>query len=129
MDGLLIDSEPVWARAIDGFCQRRGARYSEPDIAACIGLGIGHNVVYLAERYGWPLDADAQIAEILADFTGRVASASAMPHAQRLLQALRGRLPIAVGSSTVRPLVEAALTAQGWLSWFDAVVTGSDVTH
>lgn len=129
MDGLLIDSEPVWATAIDAFCARRGASFSAADASACMGRGIPFVADYLARTYGWAHEAEAHVNEICDEFEARAPGAAACLGAEELLRGLRGRLPVALASSTVRRLVEAALGARGWLPMFDAVVTGSDVTR
>lgn len=126
MDGLLVDSEPLWARVTDAFCQRRGARYDAEDAAACMGRGIGRTIEYLAARYGWQPDLEAHAAEISDDFAREVPGAPACHGADVLLRGLHGRLPIGLGSSSARRLVEAALGGKGWFSLFGAVVTGSD---
>ncbi len=129
MDGLLLDSEPLWAAVLDDFCVSRGARYSDEDAAECLGRGIDRCVTYLVERYGIAGEHRALTAEIDERFRVRAHEAPPCPHAEELLDAARARTKVALGSSTARPLVEAALGPRGWLSRFDAVVTGSDVAH
>jgi HAD superfamily hydrolase (TIGR01509 family) len=126
MDGLLVDSEPLWSLVTDAFCQRRGARYDAEDAAACMGRGIGRTVDYLAARYGWVAETEAHAAEISDHFAREVPGAPACAGADALLRALQGRVPIALGSSSARRLVEAALGGKGWFSLFGAVVTGTD---
>lgn len=127
MDGLLVDSEPVWVEAIDACCVRRGGRYEAVDARACMGRGIPFTAHHLSAKYGWPLEVDAYVTEVCDDFARRVHGAPACAGAEELLRGLRGRRPVALGSSTARPLVEAALGPRGWLPLFDAMVTGSDV--
>lgn len=129
MDGLLLDSEPLWDRVTDAFCVARGARYTETDSAACRGRGVDHTARYLSETKGFPLDVDGHVREIEAAFLRAVATADYCVGAAELLRDLSGRLPIAIGSSSPRPIVEQALGPRGALPLFDAVVTGSDVVH
>lgn len=129
MDGVLVDSEPLWEQVTDDFCRRRGARYDEHDVVACVGRGIRHSAVYLAERYGFAGSADEHTLEILADFAKRAPGVAACAGAESLLRGLRGRIPLALGTSSSRAVVEASLGARGWLPLFDAIVTGDDVAH
>jgi beta-phosphoglucomutase-like phosphatase (HAD superfamily) len=129
MDGLLLDSEPLWDRVTDGFCVARGARYTETDSAVCRGRGVDHTARYLSETKGFPLDVDAHVREIEDAFLAAVETATYCVGAPELLRSLHGHLPIAVGSSSPRPIVERALGPRGALALFDAVVTGSDVVH
>ncbi len=127
MDGLLLDTEPLWDEVIDGFCARRGQRYTEHDAARCRGRGIEQCALYLKERYGFDGEVLALVDEIDSAFERRVAAAPPMVGARELLFAAARRGPTALGSSSARPLVEEALGARGWLSVFGAIVTGSDV--
>jgi beta-phosphoglucomutase-like phosphatase (HAD superfamily) len=129
MDGLLIDSEPAWEEAIDAFCGRRGQRYTREDAAACMGRGIPFVAAYLAETYRWPLEAEAQVQAICEEFAARVPAAAGCKGAAELLAGLRGVYPLALATSSPRWLAEAALGPRGWLSSFDAIVTGGDVTR
>lgn len=129
MDGLLLDSEPLWAAVLDDFCAARGGRYSEEDAAACLGRGIDRCVEHLVARYGFGGEHRDLVAEIDERFRVRAHEAPPCPHALRVVDAAKSCTKIALGSSTARPLVEAALGPRGWLGRFDAVVTGSDVAN
>jgi len=127
MDGLLLDSEPLWDEVTHAFCVARGGVYTEADSQACRGRGIAHTARYLAETKGFVLDVAETVTQIETAFVAAVPRARFCLGAEELLRSLSGRLPIALGSSSPRIIVEAALTARGALSLFDAVVTGSDV--
>ena len=100
MDGLLVDSEPIWTQVTDAFCQRRGQRYTAADEAACLGSGIGITMDYLSRTYGWPLDRDAQVDEVLDELVTHLPSAPELPGASALLEALAGSgIPVAVVST------------------------------
>jgi beta-phosphoglucomutase-like phosphatase (HAD superfamily) len=129
MDGLLIDSEPVWNEAIDAFCRARGARYTREDVAACMGRGIPFVTEHLAARWGWPLEREAQVQAICEEFAGRVPSASACEGAEQLLRAFQGFCPLGLATSSPRWLAEAALKPRGWWDFFAQTVTGSDVVR
>jgi len=129
MDGLLIDSEPLWSDVLDAFCARRGQRYTAVDAAACLGRGIDRCAEYLIATYGFEGEASAHVDEIERGFEACAGSAPACKGAEALLLALAGETKLALGSSSARPLVQAALGPRGWLSRFDVVVTGSDVAR
>jgi len=129
MDGLLLDSEPLWAEVIHALCVTRGASYTETDSALCRGRGVDNTVRYLSAAKGFPLDVEGDLALIEAAFVAAVPRAPYCVGAEALLRSLAGRVPVALGSSSPRHIVEAALRGRGALSLFDAVVTGSDVAR
>ncbi len=115
--------------AIDACCQKRGGRYEAADAKVCMGRGIPFTARHLETKYGWGLDVDAYVTEVCDDFARRVHAAPGCLGAEELLRGLRGRRQVALGSSSTRPLVEAALGPRGWLPLFDTLVTGSDVAR
>ena len=125
LDGVLVDSEGIWARAEAETVEGLGGEYTTEVSAALYGRGHRDGARILAERFGGDADAiaDTLLANALAGF-GR--GLEPLPGARDLVAQLRGRVPIAVASNSVRVIVETALAAAG-LEGFDAVVAGEDV--
>ena len=129
MDGLLLDTEPLWDEVIDLFCQARGQRYTHEDAVQCRGRGIEQCARYLSKQYGFSGEISAQVDEIDNAFERRVGGSSPCVGAEDLLRFASPLWPCALGSSSTRPLINAALGPRGWLPLFHAIVTGSDVTR
>lgn len=127
MDGLLVDSEPLWAQVSDAFCRARGARYDEHDERACTGRGIPHMITHLCRRYGFSGDESALVEELLASFEPRAHEAPEKPHASTVLRALHGVMPLALGTSSTRAVIDASFGPRGWLPLFGAIVSGDQV--
>jgi len=65
MDGLLIDSEPLWAMAEADLLAAHGGTMAEADRLATVGRSITASVVVYADRLGIP-DAAAELrAELI----------------------------------------------------------------
>jgi mannitol-1-/sugar-/sorbitol-6-/2-deoxyglucose-6-phosphatase len=127
MDGLLIDSEPLWKQVIAACCERRGRSFSDEDASHCIGRGIPASVAYLIATYGFSGSASELVDEIVDDFCDQVALCPELPGVEGLLSRVAERLPIAVVSSSDRRVVEAALSQRPWFAYFKTLVYGSDV--
>ena len=127
MDGLLLDSEPLWGRVEAAYARELGVAWTDEHAARCVGTGMRATVGLMAELAGRPLDLDAGIAAIVSAFVDRCGEIPLKRGARELLDAMRGRLPMAVASSSARRVVEAALAPAGLLPCFDAIVTGDDV--
>ena len=125
LDGVLVDSEGIWARAEAETVEGLGGEYTTEVSAALYGRGHRDGARILAERFGGDADAiaDTLLANALAGFRRGL---EPLPGARDLVAQLRGRVPIAVASNSVRVFVETALAAAG-LEGFDAVVAGEDV--
>ncbi|MEI7744299.1 MAG: HAD family phosphatase [Chloroflexota bacterium] len=125
MDGLLLDSEPLWHDAERELLERHGDSFSEADRIASHGRALVDTAAAYAERLGVPAsDIEREIGEImLAHYVG---GAPLHIGARELVDALDGRLPMAIASNTAGVLVRQALDAVG-LGRLQIVASGIDL--
>ncbi len=130
-DGLLVDSEPGWARAEERLLARHLHRMTDEDRRATIGRSVDQTIAIYAERLG--LDGD-QIPDLHAELQGLAgleyrAGFPLQPGAVGLLELLRPAMPLALASNTPRALIDLALSRTPFEAFFQVVVTADDVTH
>jgi HAD superfamily hydrolase (TIGR01509 family) len=127
MDGLLLDSEPLWASAEAELLERHGDHLTEADRAATHGRALADSVRVYAARLGG-LDRDLLEAELLDLMRRRYLEGAPLHEgAAELVHALSGRLRLGVATSTTTPLVEIALRGVGLLDAFEIVASGADL--
>lgn len=127
MDGLLLDTEPLWADAEAELLARHGDVYTEADATATHGRSVEDMISIYSARLGGAEPAALQ-AELMELMEGRYAAGPALkPGAAELIHALHGRLPLAVASNTASRLVRLALDHVGLLAAFEAVTSGAEV--
>jgi HAD superfamily hydrolase (TIGR01509 family) len=127
MDGLLVDSEPLWALAETDLLARHGDRFTPADAEATHGRSIDETIDAYARRLGGA-DRAALRAELLALIRAHYSGgAPVRPGARELVRWLEGRMRLAVASNTDGDLVRLALEGAGLLDAFAAVVSGADV--
>jgi HAD superfamily hydrolase (TIGR01509 family) len=126
LDGVLVDSEAIWAAAEEATVVRLGGDYTPELRAALHGRGAQDGGWIVAELLRRD-DGDAIGQEVL-DHALAALEREARPvdGALDLVGELRGRVPIAVASNSSRVLVETALRGAG-LGAFDAIVAAEDV--
>jgi beta-phosphoglucomutase-like phosphatase (HAD superfamily) len=128
LDGLLLDTEPLWERAEAKLIGRRGFTYTHADALATRGKSIDDAVRTYGSRMGIPADElpslRTELIEIVGDGYERPLPC---PGALELVAALRERVPLAVASNTDRELVTRALGAVGLTEAFAVVVTADIV--
>ena len=132
MDGLLVDSEPLWTIAEIELAAQLGGTWDDGIKAQVVGTRLDVAVPTILRHYG-VADGPAQVAETSAWLLDRMvqlfATTSAlMPGAGELLASLAAAdVPMALVSSSYRVLVDAVL-AQG-LGPFALTVAGDEVVH
>jgi len=130
MDGLLVDSEPLWFEIERGFCRDRGFDWTLDDAAGCVGKGLRATLSAMGERFGFAVEADRDAAWVVDQFVSRVGELALKPGAVELMSAAEGRgIAMALASSSPRILVGAVVDRFGLRPRLGAVVTGEDVVH
>lgn len=125
MDGLLLDTEPMWHDAERELLARHGDVFSDEDKIASHGRALVDTAAAYAPRLGLPAeDIEHEIHEImLAHYRS---GAPLHAGAEALVQGLRSHLPAAVASNTSGALVREALEAVGF-HHLDLVASGIDL--
>ena len=127
MDGLLLDSEPLWAEAEAELLQLHGDRLTALDREATHGRGMADSAAVYAARLPGTTAAELQ-AELLELIRRRyLAGAPLHRGAAELVRGLVGRVRLGVATSTTFPLVEVALQGVGLLDAFEIVSSGADL--
>jgi sugar-phosphatase len=127
MDGLLIDSEPLWQRSEQQVFGGLGLDLTVADCALTTGLRLDEVVRYWFERHPWEGATLDQVAEaILAGVVELVrAEGQAKPGAHSAVQAAReAGLRVALASSSAPKLIEAALERLGLSDAFEVCRSG-----
>lgn len=133
MDGLLVDSEPIWFEVERDVMARLGGDWSSDDQRELIGGSLPRTVGYLVERGTVPA-THAQVAGwLLSGMAERVArdGVSPLPGAVALIDAVRSAgVLYALVTSSEPVIVEAVLGALARYSVsFDVIVSGADVQN
>jgi beta-phosphoglucomutase family hydrolase len=129
-DGTLVDTMPLHYLAWQEIMQARGAHFPEPLFYELAGVPSHKIAQILNEKFGYQLPPQETAAEKEALFLS-----SFLPQAKPIEPVLaiarkyKGRLPMAVATGGIRPVVQAAIKAIGMTDFFDAVVSSEDVRH
>jgi beta-phosphoglucomutase-like phosphatase (HAD superfamily) len=116
MDGLLIDSEPLWFEVETEVMTRLGGTWSEADQEALLGSSLDRSVRYFMERAPVPADP-AEVGEwMVGGIVKKVHDHGVriMPGATELVAAVAASgLPYALVTSSQRRFVDAVLARTG----------------
>jgi HAD superfamily hydrolase (TIGR01509 family) len=112
MDGLLVDSEPLWLESETEMMAEFGYQWLESDQAACLGGPLDRVGNYMSGLIGGKRDGHSLMLEIIErmvlKFKGELPF---MPGAIALINDLRAYgVPLTLVSASPRSLVDAALS-------------------
>jgi HAD superfamily hydrolase (TIGR01509 family) len=133
MDGLLVDSEPLWTIAETELAARLGGTWNDEIKAAVVGCRLDVAIPTILAWYGVPVTATA-VANAWGFLLDRMVELfdTELPlhdGALGLVDAVRDRgVATALVSSSFRVLVDAALHRLG-ADRFDVTLAGDEVTH
>ncbi len=129
MDGLMVDSEPLWFEVERDFARAHGGDWTHELAQAGIGKGLDHTLRTMHAAFGLPVDRPAHEAEIVDRFLARAHTIAVKAGCREFLAAGRGVVPLAAASSSVGRLVRGVLEGLGLAPSFDAIVSGDDVVN
>ena len=128
LDGVLLESEQVWDAAREELTNELGGRWHDRAQRDMMGMSSLEWSRYMHDDLGIALPPD----EISAEVVRRLESLyrehlPLLPGAREAVESLAARWPLAVASSSNRPLIELVLELAGIAERFEAVVSSEEV--
>lgn len=129
VDGVLIDSEPVWERVRRGFVAEHGGRWPNDAQVRIMGMSTPEWARYISEDFGLTTFTPEAVAEqVIAAMTAEYrVHLPLLPGAAGAVRGLSGRWRLAVASSAPKSLIETVLDASGLRPAFAASVSSEEV--
>jgi pseudouridine 5'-phosphatase len=133
MDGVLLDTEPLYTKSIQAVTSRFGKTFDWGLKEQIMGRGRLAAAAFLVDALALPLDAETFLVERDVVLMDLLAEAVEIPGAEAFTRGLHQRgLKLAVATSSERRLFHHKTQHhQDWFSIFSAVVCGDDprLTH
>lgn len=127
LDGVLIDSEPLYTEATQAVVGRFGKVFDWSVKSEIIGRSSLEGAIYTIAALALPLSPEEYLAERGVHLDRLFANVPLMPGAAELVQKLDELgVPIAVATSSTRRLYLQKTAPHACFSRFDAVVCGDD---
>lgn len=124
MDGVLIDSEPLWKIAMEDVFSSLGSRLTKEDFQRTVGLRIDQVVSYWNAEESWGIQDPQKVVDQIIDRMIALVfkSPEPLPGVMETLKYLND-LPLKIGLATSSPirLMEAVLNQLKVNSYFDVV--------
>jgi HAD superfamily hydrolase (TIGR01509 family) len=128
LDGILLDSESVWGEAKRQVTEEAGGHWRPDAIGDMMGMSSVEWSRYLHDHLDVPIAPeeinDAVVERMTALYRERL---PLLPGAVEAVRSLAQRWPLAVASSSNRPVIDLALELAGIADAFAATVSSEEV--
>ncbi len=119
LDGVLVDSEPVWERVRRAYIADRGGRWSPEAQRRVMGMSTAEWSAFLAEDIGVGVPAARVAEEVVAAMDREYdAGVPLLPGADDAVRQMADLAPLGLASSSPRRLIDRVLEATGWAPMF-----------
>jgi HAD superfamily hydrolase (TIGR01509 family) len=128
LDGVLIDSEPVWEEVRRAVVAAYGGQWKPDTQDRLMGMSTGEWARYLSEDLGVALPPDQVASVVIAQMADRYTDhLPLMPGAVEAVRRLAGRWPLGLASSSPESLIETVLDAGGLRTSFGGAMSTEQV--
>ena len=130
LDGVLVDSEPVWERVRRRVVAEHGGTWPPEAQTRLMGMSTPEWARYLSVDLGVGLPPDEVAALVVRGMAGEYSRhLPALPGADAAVRRMAGQWPLALASSSARPLIDLVLAASGWAELFAVTVSTEEVAR
>ena len=128
LDGVLLDSEAVWATAREQLVRERGGAWRDDAARAMQGMSSLEWSRYMHEELGLEMPP-AEISGAVVERLERLyrERLPLIPGAREAVASLAGRWPLGLASSANRPIIDLVLELAGIRDSFAATVSSEEV--
>ena len=130
MDGVLIDSERVWAEAREELARETGGRWDDTTQARMMGMSSPEWSRFMRDELGVPMEPAAISQSVVERLERRYRRhLPLLPHAREAVERIAASWPLAVASSSNRPLIDLVLELADLARFFRVTVSSEEVAH
>ena len=130
LDGVIIDSEPIWDDVRERYVRERGGRYDAEAQHAMMGMSSTEWSAYIHDELGVetpPEEINADVVELMAARYRE--HLPLIPGAREAVERTARGYPLGLASSSNRPLIDAVLDAAELAEVFRATVSSEEVAR
>lgn len=132
MDGVLIDSEPLWKAAEIKVFETIGIDFIKVGGEKTVGLRIDEVIDYWYEKYPWENKTKAQVVDeiMLEMVNGIQANGEPMKGVIEILEFFKSKgMKIGLASSSYQVLIDTSLEKLGIAHYFDVTLSAQNCTY
>ena len=130
MDGVLVDSEPLWKIAMKEVFSSLGSNLEKSDFQKTVGLRIDEVIAYWKPIENWTPEINDIESEIITKMVYLINhQSSPLPGVIQTLDFLKPKTPIGLATSSPQKLIDAVLKKLNVEEYFEAIQSAETETH
>ncbi|MEV0153027.1 HAD family phosphatase [Micromonospora sp. NPDC050686] len=130
LDGVIVDSEPVWEQVRRAYVAEHGGRWLPDTQRRLMGMSTAEWAAYLSGELGVDRGAEQVATEVVTEMSRRYAAhVPLIDDADQVVRRLAGRWPLGLASSSPTRLIGAALAATGLADAFRATLSTEETAR
>ena len=129
MDGVLVDSEPIWKVAMEESFHSVGCKLTREDFQKTVGLRIDEVISYWYKIAPWENETEKEVEQLIIQKMVALLSESAKPlvGVVETLQYLKNKgIKIGLATSSYRILVDTIIVTCSLSEYFDVLHTAEE---
>ena len=130
LDGVIVDSEPVWEVVRRKYVADHGGRWQPDTQQRLMGMSTGEWAEYLSGELGVGVPPERVATEVVDEMARRYLDhLPLIPGTDEVVRRLARRWPLGLASSSPQRLIEATLEAAGLTGEFKAALSSEAVAR
>lgn len=130
LDGVLVDSEPVWERVRRGYVAEHGGSWQPDTQSRLMGMSTGEWARYLSDELGVDRPAQTVADEVVGEMARRYdEELPLMPGAVDAVRRMAARWRLGLASSSPSRLIERVLEDAGLTGAFEVTLSTEDLAR
>jgi HAD superfamily hydrolase (TIGR01509 family) len=130
LDGVLLDSEPVWEVVRRGYVEQHGGRWTPEVQRRLMGMSTEEWSTYLSDVIGNAASATEVRETVVGEMRERYQQElPLMPHARATVADLAASWPLGMASASPRMLVDVVVDQAGLTERFAVTVSADEVSR
>ncbi|WP_319463147.1 HAD family phosphatase [Micromonospora sp. RTP1Z1] len=130
LDGVIVDSEPVWEEVRRAYVTAHGGTWQPDTQRRLMGMSTGEWAAHLSGELGVDRSPEQVASEVVAEMTRRYAErVPLIDDADAVVRRMAARWPLGLASSSPTRLIAAALAATGLADAFGATLSTEETAR